>query len=462
MHSKEMMRVNSHSTEVLRMDQLMHQDDWVRDSERHRCHVCTRNFTKLRRRHHCRVCGEVVCYNCLLKKYAELPVKGRTDVKVCMSCILLHATKQNGAQIPLPPQVASSGKHPTSESSRRHSARDTIDTRKNSEYMPSSRFSPRGGSSTFDDTTSSRHGSRADLSDTIDYLLDFSWGYAWPKPPVLPDEQERLAVLRSFDILDTPTEDVFDIICELASNAFKCPIAVVSLVDQDRQWFKASVGLAQTEIPRNVSFCAHTIISKEPMVVLDTHQDRRFVKNPLVTGGASIRFYAGSPIVASSGHVLGTVFVFDNQPRASCDVATLEKLSNVAMKNLEDRKSAADVVPGPVLAPAPTAVVVAAPPVPPPPAPATSTLHSQDLVVQTNGPGDGQVVSGPKMETMLMDLLCRTTETQQQLATQQGAMFQTLGQHTVQIDKLADAVKRMEAKLDAREALESGVILNKQ
>ncbi|KAH9127142.1 hypothetical protein LEN26_004767 [Aphanomyces euteiches] len=453
MMSKEMMRASSRSSEVLRMDQLMHQDDWVADSERHRCHVCTRNFTKLRRKHHCRICGEVVCSNCLLKKYAELPVKGRTDVKVCMSCILSHANKQNGGVPPVSMDRPLGSMRPGSEHAMRYSNRDTNSDASTKEYS-NGRFSPQGS---FEDQP--RHFSRGDISE-FDYPLDFSWGYAWPKPPVLPYEDERLAVLRSFDILDSPAEDVFDIICDLASNALKCPIAVVSLIDEDRQWFKASVGLAQSEIPRNVSFCAHTIISKEPMVVLDTLQDKRFAKNPLVTGAAGIRFYAGSPIVAPTGHILGTVFVFDNQPRHTCDIATLEKLSNVAMKNLEDRKNAtaaplskAHTAPPPPPTAAPSASIV--------PAYANTDLNTQDLVVaQGSAPGDGQVVAGPKMETMLMDLLCRTTETQQQLATQQGAMFQTLGQHTAQIDKLADAVKRMEAKLDAREAQDNVLFIN--
>ncbi|KDO34146.1 hypothetical protein SPRG_19002 [Saprolegnia parasitica CBS 223.65] len=441
MNKAEAMRVNSRSTEVLTMDQLKPQEEWVQDAERHRCHVCTRNFHNFRRKHHCRVCGEVVCGNCLLKKIADLPVKGKTEVKVCMSCILNQA---GGGGNPQAPPNARMDNGPDS----RYSAK-TVDASpsmaKNSESTY--RSSPPGS---FVEQRS--YGSAYDPSAEYNYPLDFSWGYPWPKPPVLQGEDERLAAVRSFDILDTPPEDVFDIICDLASNALKCPIAVVALMDKDRQWFKASVGLAQTEIPRNVSFCAHTIISKEPMVVLDTLQDKRFAKNPLVTGAASIRFYAGSPIITPSGQILGTVFVFDNQPRHTCDLATLEKLSNVAMKNLEDRKNAVAAPLSSGLPPAPTAVVVnesdAAAIVPA--GFAKAAQESQDLVVQNAG--DGQVVAGPKMETMLMDLLCRTTETQQQLATQQGAMFQTLGQHTAQIDKLADAVKRMEAKLDAREA----------
>ena len=299
------------------------------------------------------------------------------------------------------------------------------------------------------------------MVNNFDYELDFNWEHPWPKPPLVEQEAERLNVLQSFDVLDTPAEDVFDIICDLASNALKCPIAAVSLIDADRQWFKASVGLAQNEIPRNVAFCAHTIMSKEPLVVMDTTLDKRFEKNPLVTGAANIRFYAGAPICTPSGHILGTVFVFDTRPRDSCDIATLEKLSNVAMKNLEDRKNA---VATPVTnkptqpalpAPAPAAptqavpVTVTAPAPAPAPAPASAPTPAEQQLVPQAAAGENAIVTGQKMENMLMDLLCRTTETQQQLATQQGAMFQTLGQHTTQIDKLADAVARMEAKLEA-------------
>ncbi|CAK4523988.1 unnamed protein product [Aphanomyces euteiches] len=176
------------------------------------------------------------------------------------------------------------------------------------------------------------------MNDDYGYELDFRWEYSWPKPPILQSEDDRLEDLRSYAILDSSTEDVFQITCELASNALKCPIAAVSFIDTNRQWFLASVGLTQKEIPRNVSFCAHTIVSTESVVVLDTINDMRFAKNPMVTGKAAIRFYAGSPIVSPRGHVLGTVFVFDTKPRDTCDTATLEKLSNVVMKNLEDRK----------------------------------------------------------------------------------------------------------------------------
>ncbi|KAH9083218.1 hypothetical protein LEN26_021068 [Aphanomyces euteiches] len=115
------------------------------------------------------------------------------------------------------------------------------------------------------------------------YELDFNWEYTWPKPPVVPFEEERLEDLKSYGILDASADDELQVISHLASDALKCPIAAVSFIADDYQWFLTSVGLAETqkEIPRNVSFCAHTIFSSKPLVVLDTLKDKRFATNPL-------------------------------------------------------------------------------------------------------------------------------------------------------------------------------------
>ncbi|RHY93818.1 hypothetical protein DYB37_003042 [Aphanomyces astaci] len=280
-------------------------------------------------------------------------------------------------------------------------------------------------------------------TSTCDDPLDYSWRYPWPKAPVLADEDVRLDVLRSYNILDSAPEEKFDIACTLAANSMKCPLAVVSFMDSERQWFKANVGLAQAEIPRNVSFCAHAAKSSEPMVVWNTMLDVRFVKNPLVTGSAAIRFYAGVPLVAPTGHVVGTVAVFDNQPRQSVDVAMLEKLATVVMKYLEERRGA-------LAAPSPQTPRQLRQPSDAATAPCPGTASQAALFsapVSTVAVPDAPAAPGANMEMMLMTLLSKTTETQQQLASQQGAMFNTLGQHTEQIDKLADAVARMEAKL---------------
>lgn len=133
--------------------------------------------------------------------------------------------------------------------------------------------------------------------------------------PLPSDEPQRLASLRALAVLDTPPEERFDRITRLARRLFDVPVAQLTLVDENRQWFKSSCGLPLGESPRAVSFCAHAILEARPLVVGDTRLDERFRSNPLVTGAPHIRFYAGQPLRGPEGQRVGTLCLIDRRPR---------------------------------------------------------------------------------------------------------------------------------------------------
>ena len=133
--------------------------------------------------------------------------------------------------------------------------------------------------------------------------------------PIPVNDAARLAELYRFDILDTPPEEAFDRLTALTALTFNTPIALITLVDRDRSCFKSQVGFPIDEIPREVGFCAHTIMNEEIMVVPDAAQDQRFKDDEAVTGPAAVRFYAGAPLVLSSGFRPGTLCMMDTRPR---------------------------------------------------------------------------------------------------------------------------------------------------
>ena len=136
-----------------------------------------------------------------------------------------------------------------------------------------------------------------------------------PPSPPLPEEQARLEALHALAILDTPPEVAFDELVALAATTCKTPVALISLVDKERQWFKSRLGWLVPETPRAISFCAHTIQQKDLFVVRDAAADERFADNPMVIGDSGIRFYAGAPLVTPEGHALGALCVMDRRPR---------------------------------------------------------------------------------------------------------------------------------------------------
>ncbi|MEQ9325941.1 MAG: GAF domain-containing sensor histidine kinase [Rhodospirillales bacterium] len=152
------------------------------------------------------------------------------------------------------------------------------------------------------------------------------------KPADLPDDElQRLQTLHDLGILDTEGDEIFDNLTRFASDLFGTPIALVSLVDENRQWFLSHHGIDATETPRSQSFCAHSILDRNNvMVIPDATRDKRFSDNPLVTDNPGIRFYAGAPIVSDDGLPLGTFCIIDTSPRDDFDEADHEKLKHFA------------------------------------------------------------------------------------------------------------------------------------
>ncbi|MGB3299620.1 MAG: GAF domain-containing protein [Phormidesmis sp.] len=157
------------------------------------------------------------------------------------------------------------------------------------------------------------------------------------KAKVHAQESARLSALRAYNVLDTPTEKAYDDLTALAAFICNVPIALISLIEADRQWFKSKVGISASETPRDVSFCAHAILEKGIMVIEDARRDERFADNPLVTCTPDIRFYAGIPLLTPEGYPLGTLCVIDQQPNnlSRAQITALEALARQVVALLE-------------------------------------------------------------------------------------------------------------------------------
>ncbi len=165
------------------------------------------------------------------------------------------------------------------------------------------------------------------------------------KAPIPTNEASRLEALRQYRMLDTAPERAYDDVTRIAASICAVPIAIVSLIDTDRQWFKSRLGLAVAETHRDQAFCAHTILKPELLEVEDATLDVRFADNPLVLGDPGIRFYAGAPLLTPAGHALGSLCVIDREPRklSAEQKASLESLARLVMNNLELRRTAAEL-----------------------------------------------------------------------------------------------------------------------
>jgi GAF domain-containing protein len=160
------------------------------------------------------------------------------------------------------------------------------------------------------------------------------------KAPIPDNEPERLRDLYEFEMLDTGAEKAFDDLTRLATYICKTPMAAISLIDSDRQWFKSRVEISESETSRDISFCSHTILHDGPFVVPNATKDERFADNPFVTNEFHLRFYAGSPLISNNGFNIGALCVIDTVPRELTDgqLAALRALSRQVVTQFELRR----------------------------------------------------------------------------------------------------------------------------
>ena len=206
--------------------------------------------------------------------------------------------------------------------------------------------------------TPSEHHARADRVDDefTDVLVEpYSPNYArarirawlmraacrWVRPPEPNDEDRRLAATRSLGLWKTPPEERFDRVVRVAAAAFDVPIALIALMERDREWFKSCYGLEFREVLRDDSFCGHAIFERQPLVVSDALLDERFADNPYVTGFPGVRFYAGHPLILSNSYCVGTLCILDVRPRHfdNVGISLLRDLSQLAIAELERSKA---------------------------------------------------------------------------------------------------------------------------
>ncbi|CEG47982.1 myosin-like protein [Plasmopara halstedii] len=289
---------SSRAVALPRLDVIQH-TSWVNDEDRFSCHICNKRFNMFKRKHHCRACGEVICNSCSL--YHRIQSR---SLRVCVSCVAFHSLDS-------PTAAGSTG------------------------------FLRSGGDSlhSLNSSRKTSNGSAADRNRSST-LSSGVWLNPWPEPPYPVDEDERLTVLRELNIRELGSSGKFNMYCEVAAKTMKCPIAYVSIIEDEEQHLVANIGMAHTTLPRELSFCAHTICQPSVLVVLDTKNDERFRENPMVKGekgAVKIRYYAGATIFSRDGHALGTVAVLDTKPRREADqehIGMLQHLSFLASEKM--------------------------------------------------------------------------------------------------------------------------------
>ncbi|KDO34115.1 hypothetical protein SPRG_01386 [Saprolegnia parasitica CBS 223.65] len=322
------------------------------------CNLCTKKLHFFYYKHHCRVCGKIVCGKCKELALVELPGDKIADVKVCASCIAQVGTQATSISTESVSSGGSGGSAPRLSSSRYVSASVRVPRLSDLPELHGTDccFVCARVFSTHHPKHQCRqcrkgvcYGCRMNANDPLFIELGLPFLMAcWTcvaasdaiqlqstdhfSSPLAPAEATRLEALYDLHILDSGPDAAFDILCDLASQEFNCPIAVVSFMDVNRQWFKAQMGLTDTEVPRAFSLCEKALKSTEAIAEWDIRLDAELAVHPLVQGGPRLRFYAGAPLLTPSGQAVGTIFVLDKVVHEPQSLGRLEELAAIAMK----------------------------------------------------------------------------------------------------------------------------------
>lgn len=325
---------------------LRRQPTWVNDKDRQCCHLCLKTFTNTRRKHHCRACGEIICRSCSLYKSVDLQSVGLTTLRVCKAC--MDGTKADKDLL---------------------ANADATSTTPNS--VSSSAAATGNGSSSADALALALPKGVDDekLRDAVEeYALALPTqqvstvpdlvGMAWLKQIAMRDPSKREMVSDLMERLRLEAQDqyaaanneekeeqvdIYDTLCDLAAQALSCKYAVVSLVDENRQWFKSAVNVREADVPRDFSFCEYPVRDQRPLVVMDALRDPRFMNHPFVTGPLAVRFLAGAPLFTVDNECVGAVCVLDTDPRQALQenqIATMQNLAHLAMVMVQERREA--------------------------------------------------------------------------------------------------------------------------
>lgn len=492
---------------------LVNLDHKVAAQKQTSCNVCTRPFGTFRRKHHCRICRQVVCKHCTLYKDVRVDsTVSITHVRVCMSCLVHSSTQrfrghsratQSRRSMTSDAQKVWVQDHLPSPAARPLFDLDGDELQFRSLTLDSCQhWKPKSDHTKADYQQSklkSGHAQAIDDSKTLrrrkslrERPRNVEWAHPWPRPPVSANEEDRLRALSALKVLDSESDELFGLICDFAKTRLTCPMAAVSFMDEHRQVIKSSVGLAHKMIPRKIAFCAYTVYASESMVVLDTLRDDRFQRNPLVAGAAGVRFYAAAPIIdLNSGFAVGSVFVLDTRPRKACDISVLKRLALAASQilprinsakgvrklEMQEDNNAIDEAEQQLnrnIAQIHTDLVHYADQtkiqaskletsISPETSATTSSMTSlgssnqEHMAPPKQGKEDKSVsmarlstTAVEQMEGLLMRLLTQNAETQQQLAMQQILLSAKLGEHTAQINKLMSDFDRLRAKFEAK------------